>query len=402
VSDSRPLARALSPSPVDIDGETYIALHDPWGVAPEGLAVPMALYALLALCDGERTLEDIQVQLVIDCGGFVASADVEAALDELRRHALLEGPEVERLLGERLEAYHRAERPAVHADQVYPGNAGLLADYLDGMLARAAEATLRPGARALVAPHIDFERGGEGYGAAYDAARQAIEADTFVVLGVCHEPADGLFTLTRQAFATPLGAVEVELEAYERLLAAAGPCCAADELLHLGEHSVEFQALFLRRLFPEARIVPVLCSHLDAGDAQALATAHRFAHELRMLLSRPDRHTALVVAADLSHVGPEFGHPKRAEKAVRSWAREVDEAVLSAAVSGDPEGVLAACDRESPTKEMPNVCGQSALYVAARALMPCTGEVLHLGQAPTPSGDSWVGFGAALLYSDLG
>lgn len=401
MSESPPVARPLSPSRVDIDGETYIAIHDPWGIAPDGLALPLPLYALLALCDGTRSLEDLQVQLVIDSGGFVAMADVEAALAELSRHALLEGTEVERMLEQRLAEWLASARPAVHADQVYPGDPQLLAEYLDDMLARAPVVDVRTGARAFVAPHIDFGRGAEGYGAAYAAARRAIEADTFVVLGVCHEQAGGLFTLTRQAFETPLGMVEVEVEAYERLLSVAGAGRAGDELLHLGEHSVEFQTLFLRRLYPEARIVPVLCSHLDAREPEALANAHRFAYELRGLLGRADRRTALVVAVDLSHVGPEFGQPKRAANAVRAWAREVDEAVLAAAVAGDPESVLAACERESPTGEAPNVCGQSALYVAARALAPCSGEVLHLGQAPTPSGDSWVGFGAALLYSDL-
>ncbi len=398
MSDPRPLARPLSPAPLEIDAEPYIGIHDPWGAAPEGLALPLPLYSVLALCDGARTLEEIQAQLVIDWGGFVSLAQIERVVSEPERHALLEGPEAERRLRERLAAFHSGPRPAVHAGQVYPSDPAELTRSLDEMISSAPAVAVEPGARALVAPHIDFERGGAAYGAAYGAARQALQAETFIVLGVSHHPARGLFTVTRQAFDTPLGPAEVDDEAAEALAAAAGEASGPDELLHLGEHSVEFQVVFLRRLFPEARIVPILCSHLDTGEPRAMAATRRFARALRALLARAERPTALVAGVDLTHVGPEFGHPERDETAVRAWARQVDRAVLEAAAAGDAPGVLRASEVASPTGEEPNVCGQAALHLVTEALAPCTGTILHLGQAPTPSGDSWVGFGAALLY----
>jgi MEMO1 family protein len=400
VSDTCPLARRLAPNVVEANGERYVVLDDPWGLAPEGIALPIPYYHVLALCDGDRSLEDIQAELVMQWGRFVAAKEVDHVLRELGRFALLEGPVAEQRLSERLLAFGSAPRPAIHAGVSYPSDPGELGALIDGWIEAAPSPGCSAGASAVIAPHIDYARGHEAYGAAYRGLRECVRAETFIVLGVQHGPSDGPFCFTRQGYDTPFGAIATDVEAVERLAEAAGQQAPGDELLHGCEHSVEFQAVILKHIVPEARIAPVLCAYLDRDDRKARRSADRLAARIRELLSEPDGRYALVLGVDLSHVGPEFGHPECPHEEVDPWAQTVDRAVLEAALRGDPEGVLVECGRVSDAGEDPNVCGQSALYVAARALGQCHGRILSLTRAPTPDGSSWVGFGAGLIYTE--
>jgi len=395
----RPRARALYASPIEVDGQRFVLLRDPLGVLPEGFAISAALYGVLACCDGTETLEGIQAGLVSMLGTFVSQSEVEAAVAELRRHGLIEGAEVAALVEDRLRAYRSAPRPASHAGAVYPTDRAELAKYLDAMLDRdlrdlAPEVSLR----CLIAPHIDLERGADAYGDAYALARRDLDADTFIVLGVCHAPSQHPYVLTAQPFDTPLGEAEVDRDVLDRLAAALGTDGFADELLHAQEHSIEFQVVFIKHLFPQARVVPILCSQMDDHEWEGPPQARDLAAEIHAVLDDPSRNAVVVAGVDLSHVGPEFGHDGPAGDAEKAWAGDVDRAVLRSALAGNARGVLEASAKRNAAGEDANVCGRSALHLAALAVAPCMGTVLRLGQAPTPDGASVVGFAAAAIW----
>lgn len=394
MSDALPLARAVAPSPLEGE-EGYHLIDDPWGIAPEGLAVPGLHLLTLSLCDGTRTLEDIQSGIVVSCGSFIPLASVQRLVEELAEVLLIESPASEVALAERRAAYRAGARPATLADQCYPSDPAELARRLDQWLSETGSFDAPPGAVGIVAPHIDPERGHGAYAPAYRALSEHVEADTFIILGVHHGPASGLYTLTRQDHETPLGTLPVAREVADRLEEATAGSSATDELLHLTEHSIELQTIWLRHVRPEARIVPVLCRKLDGGNAFERQWAARFAEELSALVGEG---CGLIVGADLTHVGPAFGHPPRAVHEVLPWSSAVDRAVLEATLAGDAEAVLVEAERASPRGEEPHVCGQPALYAAARALGPTSGQLLALERAPAEVAGSWVGFGAGLLY----
>jgi len=84
--------------------------------------------------------------------------------------------------------------------------------------------------RGLVAPHIDFKRGGAGYAWAYRALAETREADCYIVLGTAHGGLDGhAFAATAKAFETPFGPLEVDHEVLDAVVRRAPPDLFAEE-----------------------------------------------------------------------------------------------------------------------------------------------------------------------------
>jgi AmmeMemoRadiSam system protein B len=91
------------------------------------------------------------------------------------------------------------------------------------------------------------------------------------------------------AFATPLG--PVQLDAQARRLAVALPGVAVDDRPHAREHALETQLPFLiRTLGPDVRVLPVLVGRTEPTAVAGLLAA---------LLTGPD--AVAVVSTDLSH-----------------------------------------------------------------------------------------------------
>src|SRR5262249_53683530 len=180
-------------------------------------------------------------------------------------------------------------RPASHAGGAYASEAGELRAMLDrffappdgpGPIERARAAAnpegrgqspapeargqgAGPVVRGVIAPHIDYHRGGPAYAWAYRELAERCSADVFVIFGTCHAGMEHPFALTRKDFASPLGAAAVDVDFVEALAKRARQDCFGSELAHRVEHSIELQAVFLRYLFADrrdVRIVPVLAS----------------------------------------------------------------------------------------------------------------------------------------------
>ena len=250
-----PRLRPVEAFPATVQGREVICLRDPSGLTEAVLTVPRPVAAILALFDGTRSVRDIQADIMRHQGTLVPSEQIESLVQTLDRHLFLEGerPRAER---ERLAATFRASpvRAAVHAGKAYAGDAGSLANDLDGFFAHPdgpgpiderRAATLR----GLVAPHIDFHRGGPAYAWAYRLAAEACDADCFVVFGTAHAGLDGHpFALTAKPSDTPFGPLPVDGEVVDALARRAPGQLFAAELAHRAEHSIEFQAVCLRYL----------------------------------------------------------------------------------------------------------------------------------------------------------
>src|SRR5262249_31738973 len=122
--------------------------------------------------------------------------------------------------------------------------------------------------RAIIAPHVDLHRGAPTYSHAYKALAEAGPAELYVVLGTCHTPVQGHFAATRKAYDTPLGPVPADQAFLDRLERNWGHDLFAGEFSHSGEHSIEFQSVYLRSLGlageNAAPIVPILCDSLHS------------------------------------------------------------------------------------------------------------------------------------------
>jgi AmmeMemoRadiSam system protein B len=260
-----------------------------------------------------------------------------------------------------------ATRPAAVAGRFYPADPVELAALVDRLLA-AVTPRPDPGGRrpvALVAPHAGYRYCGTVAAAAY--ARLAGSAGRVVVLGPAHfVPLTGCAVPSVDAFATPLG--PVQLDAQARRLAVALPGVAVDDRPHAAEHAVETQLPFLiRTLGPDVRVLPVLVGQADPAAVAGLLSA---------LLTGPD--VVAVVSTDLSHYLD------------RARAQERDARTVSAVLARDDAALRPG-----------DACGYHPLrgLVRLAADRDLGVELLHLATSADVGADPGrvVGYGAFLL-----
>ena len=151
-------------------------------------------------------------------------------------------------------------RPPAVAGAFYPGHPATLSATVDQLLAAAApQAASQP--KALIVPHAGYIYSGSTAALAYAALepwRQTIRR--VVLLGPTHRVAvNGLALPETEAFATPLGTVNLDLQAIAAL--ADLPQIVFSDRVHADEHSLEVHLPFLQRVLDDFRLVPLAVGH---------------------------------------------------------------------------------------------------------------------------------------------
>lgn len=384
-------------------GQPLLALRDPSGLSEAVATLPPTAVAVIQLCDGEHTREEIcreferryRQQLprtALD--GLLAQLDDALLLDteRFRQHAAVIFAEFAR----------SPVRPAALAGRAYSTNPTELSALLDayftppqgpGRPEPSSEAR-RP--RALIAPHVDFHRGGPAYAWAYQPL--ALTADRppelVVVLGTDHNGLDQPFTLTKKHYETPLGRIATDGELVDRLAREAasnsGDTLFRDEHHHRGEHSIEFQMVWLRHVYGERadaiRALPILCGSFGAFVSGGIEPASdpRVGGFLRALSSAvADRDVLWIAAADLAHVGPRYGDAEPLDDEDKASLERRDQTTLAHVTRGDAAGWFAEIRKE---RDRRRVCGLSPIYALLEAARPGSGRLAVYAQCPAEQG----------------
>src|SRR5262245_40480917 len=171
-------------------------------------------------------------------------------------------------------------RPAV-AGTWYPGIAGALARDVDEYVAAAGDGPAGE-ITAVLAPHAGLMFSGPVGAWAYKAAARG-SYDVVALVGPSHFVGfDGVALWPDGAFETPFGPARID-EAGAAAVAKF-PVVAAMPGPHGREHSLEMQLPFLRRLLPEAAIVPLLMGYQRRETIEALGQALAAAFQGRRAL----------------------------------------------------------------------------------------------------------------------
>jgi len=181
-------------------------------------------------------------------------------------------------------------RPAAVADLFYPGDAGELASFISRALAQAtAELTENsPVPKAIIVPHAGYIYSGSVAAAAYATLNKA-NISRVVLLGPAHRvPFYGMALPDSDAFATPLGEVQLDLESMQQALLL--PAVQVNGDAHALEHSLEVQLPFLQMVLARFELVP-LCIGTVETDAVARVIEALWG----------DERTLFVISSDLSH-----------------------------------------------------------------------------------------------------
>jgi hypothetical protein len=407
-----PCLRPVEAFPASIQGQDVLCLRDPLHYSDMVVSVPHQTAAILELFDGAHSLQDIQEAIGRRFGMLLAREQLLEVVRSLDECLLLESPH---FVGHR-EAVERdfrqaPQRPARLAGKSYPAEPEALRRELDGYFGAAdgpGDTAPSPAAarlRGLVVPHIDFPRGGPCYAWGYRELAGSPPADRYIILGTVHVPIAQPFALTRKDFETPLGPAEADQEFLEALLARVGPRYLKDEFAHRGEHSIEFQAVFLRHVIPvgrPVRIVPVLCGSFHQQVEARCAPApggqmETFLEALRDTMAAVGGRTVIVASADLAHVGPQFGDPRPLTPGQLRELDAADRRMLSSAEAGDAEGFFRAVAHDGDRR---HICGLPPIYAALRILGGHPGRLIRYGQWPDPNGT--VTFAALAWYAPDG
>ncbi len=271
--------------------------------------------------------------------------------------------------------------PAV-AGEFYPLDRAKLEAAIDQYLAEALPYR-GESPPVIIVPHAGYLFSGQIAADAFvQVSRMAV--DTVVILGANHTTAgfDRASVYDGDALRTPLGTVQVDRE-LAMALVQDGDLAVPDRRLHEREHSVEVHVPFVQRVFPGARVVPVVVA---TGDPEACA---RFG---RVLADAVRGRRALIVASsDLAHYPP-------AEAAAR-----VDAATLERVARMDVGGLVRA-ERGVGSEVTPGLvtraCGLGPILVAieaARRLGAARGIVLSYANSSAVAVgtlDRVVGYGA--------
>jgi AmmeMemoRadiSam system protein B len=404
--EGKPKLRAIDIVPVQFNGRPHLLLRDPLQLTDKMLVVSVQAGLLLALLDGTRTLREIQVDLMRLTGEFVMSDQIEGLLRQLDECLFLENERFREALMEATDAYRKNPfRPPALAGSAYPADSQTLKELLDSFFeppkgpGRPSGLRYSQPLKAIVAPHIDFSRGGTTYAWAYKDLAESPPADLFVILGIAHYPMENLFAATMKDFATPLGLARTDAEFIEALSQKCSFDLFADEFLHRHEHSVELQVVWLQHLFGEVKIVPLICAgfeHLvEPGDSpMSLPQVKEFVEALRATLSEWGKKVTLIASVDLSHVGLRFGDRQPITPAILRWLESEDRLFLERVAAGDSEKMFALIHADRNSRR---VDAYPAVYVMLKVLGEVKGEVKHYDQSVEGQNESVVTFGAVVF-----
>lgn len=375
---------------------------DPYELGESPLALDFSCLPLLQMLDGGNDLQDIRIELMKRSGGrLVFLSDVEKVIEYLDRAVLLDNENFRRRMdAARNEYASEKERKPAHAGNAYPENPSELTRFIEEAQRELDPAPSRS-VSGMIAPHIDIRVARKAYVNLY--RRLAGESfDRAVVFGINHKHQDALFGISEKDYLTPCGPLRTDLPfIYELKRRLPDGVLIRDDFAHKGEHSIEFQTLFLRHyLGGSLKLVPVLCGGLHEfilggkdplsdGGFIALIDAIHAAAEIC------GGRTLFVAGADFSHVGRKFGDPCPADD-ITPRASAYDRSLLACITSGDPEGI-SRMTLES--RNGFNVCGFPAILVISTLLRDRSSEVLSYDVYNEPATESAVSYASVIFYN---
>lgn len=384
----RPTLRVV---PFRHDGQdVFLAIDSHEGLIEHPVVLPPLAFVVASLLDGAREAADVRREIAAKFQGLdLTPEEIDSVVRDLDRHYLLESEQV-RDRRRAIEDEYRA-LPA-RPPRFVQGTEEEVRRELEGYYAAEAGAG-RPEARrgeplaGILAPHIDFRRGGPCYTFAYRELAERSEADLYVILGVAHASPPNPFVVSAKDYETPLGTVSVDRDVLGTLEKRLGRRIYEHEVTHRSEHSIEFQAVFLRHARRDDRFtaVPILCSSFEpwCGDASP-STAPEIEEFLGVLReATAGRRVCWVAGVDFAHVGPVFGDDVEIDQELVSWMMAGDNRSLQACAEGNAEAFWNSVQSDGNRR---HVCGLSATYAFLRLLGPAEGKIHKYGFAPDPQG----------------
>jgi MEMO1 family protein len=280
------------------------------------------------------------------------------------------------------KCYHAAMsvpslRKAAVAGSWYPADPNVLGREVDRYL-EAVDRTAAGEPLAIIAPHAGLMYSGPVAAYSYKLLAGR-DIDVAILVGPSHYVAfDGVALYERGAFDTPFGAMPIHAQCASAL-AGASPIVRVHPTAHIREHSLEMQLPFLKRVLPQAEIVPLVMGRQGRETVYELGAAIATVAE--------GRRAVLIASTDLSHYQN------------AATAANLDNTVMQQVLRFDPDGLMTALEAYPD-----HACGGGptvSVMLAAKALGARNARILKYGDSGDVSGDkdAVVGYLAAAFGS---
>lgn len=406
--EETPRIRPIEAFPAQMSGTEMIGIKDPTGICSEIVFVSTETFFLIRLMDGTNTLRDLQAAYMRQYGALLYTDKIEALIEQLNSRYLLDNHHFQDYLRQLREDFKKSEtRGAAFAGAGYEADPEQLKAQVEGYFTGGDGPGLPQKAggkkelKGIVAPHIDFNRGGPCYAHAYKALGESVKSDLYCILGTCHTPMQHPFAFTLKAFETPLGRVEVDVDLVEDCARKLPFDPFDDEFSHRSEHTIEFQVIFLQYLLGKRdfKIFPILCGSFHdmilGGVSPMEYPLYPDAVSILKQSLAPLPSLCLVASADLAHVGPQFGHQEAVTPGVLAEVKSKDLEMLHYVeeLNGEEfyQFILQEMDRR-------NICGLPPIYALLQLIEAQQGTILNYQQWSDPAGQGAVTFAGMAFY----
>ncbi len=186
------------------------------------------------------------------------------------------------------------------AGSFYPADPTALAAMIDDMLAHASPSPINDPILAVVAPHAGYQYSGPVAAYTYAALKGRKFSRVVVIAPSHYEAFDFTSVFDGDAYATPLGTVQVD-KLFAKQLAEMNPSIRLSSQGHVvtskgAEHALEVELPWLQRVLGDFQLVPIVMGDQSYESSRALGVA------LAKLIKTND--TLIVASSDLSHYHP--------------------------------------------------------------------------------------------------
>jgi AmmeMemoRadiSam system protein B len=407
----KPKIRGVEAFPVEQQGQTYVMLRDPAGIAADPILIGMGAYFLVTQMDGNNAVLDLQAAFMRRFGEMLPSDQIRQLIEGLDRAYFLNSARfAERAQAISEEFARNSERSPALAGLAYEKDPVQLRQDIAGYFRRPGAPGEIPSPRSdgaalsgLISPHIDPRRGGAAYAHAYAELLTRERPELVIIFGTSHYGMGRqLFTATAKDYATPLGTVRTDRVMAQRLAERYKQGALFEqELAHRNEHSIEFQALFLAWALGTAgyEILPVLVGSfhemVTSGELPAYdPRVGGFLEALRAELDNETRRVLIVAGVDFAHVGKKFGDSFSADQKVAEWVQREDLSLIENIKRGDPDGFFAEVTKDRDARK---ICGLSPMYTQLELLRGHPARLLMHDIAMEPQTESAVSFASLAI-----
>ncbi len=247
-------------------------------------------------------------------------------------------------------------RDPIVSGQFYPGDRQSCLEHVRQCMPGDADVEALPETlHGGIVPHAGWTFSGPTAARVFAALAARRTPATVVLFGSDHARAaraGAMFSAGQ--WSSPLGNVDVDERLAERI-ASMTNTVIDDPHAHAREHSIEVQLPFVQRVWPDAKILPIIVSPtkqaVDVGQAVARA------------IDAYKADTVVVGSTDLTHYGPNYGFtPQGVGPEALAWAKDVnDRRLIDLILEMDAQAVIpdAAANRSA--------CGAGAIAATMAA-----------------------------------